>query len=111
MSDKQESLTSIITGFPKYAFEYLFGFLFAALSDITLTSLTVGSVALGFATSNLYVGLATFFLVHTGIKMVNAVNSARIQQGRYNAAAIDKLTQVFAQVQPAVPTPEPPTEE
>ena len=52
MSDTQEqTVLSVFTGFPAYLFNYVFGFVLAVASDITLTSLAVGSAALGLATT------------------------------------------------------------
>lgn len=101
---KAPSILSLIFGFPAYAFNYLAGLALAIVSDITLTSLALGCFFLALA-SNAWVGLAAFFLVHTLIKIVNALNGAIVQQGRMIATSGTQLAQVFMSQAEAAPKP------
>jgi hypothetical protein len=103
--DQDPTVLSIFAGFPVYIFNYLFGLLLAVFSDITLTSLAIGSFCLGRATT-LWVGLALFFLGHTGIKIVNALNGAIVQQGRMVAQSGRLLASVFTAQAEAAPKPD-----
>jgi hypothetical protein len=85
---------SLIATAPAYLYYYLFGLALATISDVTLTSLALGSFFLGYATTP-WAGLALFFLTHTFIKIVNALNGAIIQQGRLVASSGAQLAQVF----------------
>lgn len=89
-----ETNVSIIKKFPEYIVGYGLSFPLAAMSDITITSLTISSVAIGFAT-NVYAGIATFFLIHTGIRMINAITGTRIQQAIITSESINRLANVF----------------
>jgi hypothetical protein len=91
---KEQTIFSIFKDFPAYVFNYVFGLILAILSDVTTTSLAVGSLSLGYATIP-WVGFAVFFLGHTGIKVVNAINGAIVQQGRMVASSGVQLAQVF----------------
>lgn len=99
------TVLSIVAGAPAYLFNYLFGLALATISDVTLTSLALGSVFLGYATTT-WAGLATFFLVHTAIKIVNALNGAIVQQGRMVASSGAQLASVFTQQAAATPKPD-----
>ena len=101
---KEQTILSIFKDFPGYTFNYLFGLLLAIISDVTTTSLALGSLSLGYATVP-WVGFAIFFLGHTGIKIVNAVNGAIVQQGRMVASSGAQLAQVFNTQAEAVPKP------
>lgn len=107
MNQQQEQTTilSIFKGFPAYAFNYVIGLALAVISDVTLTSLALGSAFLGYATTP-WAGLALFFLTHTLIKIVNALNGAIIQQGRMVASSGAQLAQVFTTQAEAVPKPQ-----
>jgi hypothetical protein len=95
---KDQTVLDVFKEFPGYAYDYIFGFFLAIISDITLTSLALGSFFLGYATT-LWLGLAVFFLGHTVIKIVNALNSAIVQQGRLagggSISAGERLAKVF----------------
>ena len=103
-----QSIASIITAFPGYAFNYVFGMVLGILTDITTTSLALGSFFLGYATTP-WLGLATFFLVHTAIKMVNAVSGALVRQGNLIGNSIMRHAGVFAQ-QSSEPPSQPPAD-
>ena len=95
MSQTQEqTILSIFKEFPAYVFNYTFGLVLAILSEITLTSLALGSFFLGYATTP-WAGFAIFFLAHTVIKIVNALNGAIVQQGRLVANSGTQLAKVF----------------
>lgn len=105
MSQKQEqTVLSIFTNLPRYLFQYVGGLGLATLSEITMTSLALGSIALGYATSP-WVGLAAFFLIHTGIKIVNAITGALVQAGHIVAQSGMQLAQIFATQAEAAPKP------
>jgi hypothetical protein len=101
---KEQTIFSIFTNFPVYVFNYGFGLVFAILSDITLTSMFLGSFFLGFATTP-WVGLAVFFLAHAILKGINALNGAIVQQGRLVAQSGIQLAQVFTSQAEAVSKP------
>lgn len=101
---QDQTILSVFTQFPAYVFNYAFGLILAVLSDITLTSLAAGSTFLGFAVSP-WAGLAVFFLSHTLIKIVNALNGAIVQQGRMVANSGIQLAQVFTSQAAAAPRP------
>jgi hypothetical protein len=101
---QEQTVLSVFKDFPAYVFNYAFGLVIAIISDITLTSLAVGSTFLGFATTP-WAGLAVFFLVHTFIKIVNALNGAIVQQGRLVASSGVQLAQVFTTQAAAAPRP------
>jgi hypothetical protein len=107
---KEQTIFSIFKEFPVYVFNYSFGLILAILSDVTLTSLALGSFFLGYATIP-WVGFAVFFLGHTGIKIVNALNGAIVQQGRLVAHSGAQLAQVFNTQTEAISKPslDPPT--
>ena len=109
-AQKEQTILSIFTNFPAYAFNYGFGLVLAILSDITLTSMFLGSFFLGFATTP-WIGLAVFFLAHTILKGINALNGAIVQQGRLVAQSGIQLAQVFTSQAEAAPKPslDPPT--
>jgi hypothetical protein len=102
MSQSQEqTILSIFTKLPNYLLNYLTGLGLSALSEITMTSLALGSIFLGYAT-NPWIGLAVFFLIHTGIKIVNAITGALVQSGHIVAQSGLQLAQVFtAQIETA----------
>ncbi len=105
MSQPQEqSILSIIITGPIYLARYIFGMALGALTDVTITSLALGSFFLGYATTP-WVGLATFFLLHTLIKMVNAISGALVRQGNLVGNAIMRHAGVFAQQQSEPPQP------
>ena len=108
MSQQEQTVVTSITGFPAYIFNYVFGMALGILTDITTTSLALGSFFLGYATTP-YVGLATFFLVHTAIKMVNAVSGALVRQGNLVGNSIMRHAGVFAQ-QSSEPPQQPPAD-
>jgi len=91
---KKQTILSIFMNFPFYVFKYGFGLVLATMSDITLTSMALGSFFLGWATTPV-LGLAVFFLAHTVIKVVNALNGAIVQQGHLIAQSGVQLAQVF----------------
>jgi hypothetical protein len=99
---QEQTVLSIFKQFPGYAFDYGFGLVLAIISDITLTSMALGSFFLGWATTPV-VGLAVFFLAHTVLKGVNALNGAIVQQGRLVAQAGVRLAQVFGDQAVAAP--------
>ncbi len=101
-----QSVASIIAGFPAYAFNYVFGMALGILTDITTTSLALGSLFLGVAITP-WIGLATFFLVHTIIKMVNAVSGALVRQGNLVGNSIMRHAGVFADQHSNPPSTEP----
>jgi hypothetical protein len=97
MSQPQEqSLTSIVVTTPIYLVRYLLGMAVGILTDPTTTSLAIGSFFLGYATTP-WAGLAAFFLIHTFIRIVNAVNGAQVRLGSLVGNAIVRHAGVFAQ--------------
>lgn len=95
MSQPQESSPAyIIITTPIYLGKYFLGLLFGALTDVTLTSLAIGSIFLGLATTP-FAGVAAFFLLHTVIKMVNALSGAQVRQGNLVGNAIMRHAGVF----------------
>lgn len=105
MSQPQEqTILSIFTNLPRYLFKYATGLGLAVLSEITMTSLAFASFFLGYATTP-WAGLAVFFLVHTGIKIVNAITGALVQSGRIVAQSGLQLAQVFTTQAEATPKP------
>jgi hypothetical protein len=76
----------------------------AIFSDITLTSMALGSFFLGWATTPL-IGLAVFFLAHTVLKGVNALNGAIVRQGSLVARSGEQLARVFGDQAAAAPKP------
>jgi hypothetical protein len=107
---KEQTIPSIFKSFPAYAFNYGFGLVLAILSDITLTSMALGSFFLSWATTPI-LGLAVFFWAYAILKGVNALNGAIVQQGRLVAQSGAQLARVFdSQIvpQPAgIPNPQP----
>lgn len=101
---EQQTILSIFTSLPRYAFKYVTGLALAVLSEITMTSLALGSFFLGYTTTP-WVGLAIFFLVHTGIKIVNAITGALVQSGHIVAQSGLQLAQVFTAQVEAAPKP------
>jgi hypothetical protein len=104
----ETTVLDIFKKFPDYLLNYVVGFVLAILSDVTTTSLAVGSFFVGYAT-NVWWGLAVFFLVHTGIKIANAVNGAIVQQGRLTANAGHRLAHIFESTAPATPEKDDPS--
>lgn len=106
MSQQPEpSIAHIIVTTPVYLVKYLLGMALGALTDVTITSLALGSLFLALATTP-YAGLAVFFLLHTLIKMVNALSGAQVRQGNLVGNAIMRHASVFAD-QRATPASEP----
>ncbi len=79
--DKEPSVADILKGFPAYITHYLLGFVWGALCDVTLTSLWLGSAALGYAT-DWKLGVAAFFFGHFAIRSQNARGQAIVRAGR-----------------------------
>src|SRR5271169_5561458 len=106
MSQQQpESIVRTIVTSPVYLAKYLIGMALGALTDVTITSLALGSLFLALATTP-FVGLAVFFLMHTLIKMVNALSGAQVRQGNLVGNAIMRHASVFAD-QRATPATDP----
>jgi hypothetical protein len=103
---KPESIASVIATSPVYLFKYLLGMALGALTDVTITSLALGSLFLALATTP-FVGLAVFFIMHTLIKMVNALSGAQVRQGNLVGNAIMRHAGVFAQQQSEPPSQPP----
>jgi hypothetical protein len=99
---KEQTILSIFKSFPAYVFNYGFGLVLAILSDITLTSMALGSFFLGWATTPI-AGLAVFFLSHAALKGLNALNGAIVQQGRMVAHSGRQLAEVFTVQAEATP--------
>lgn len=95
-------LGQVIAGFPKYLFDYLFGFVVGILCDVTLSSLAIGSVAVGWVTQ-WQLGVALFFFGHFWIRTTNARGQAVVRSGREVAGGLHRLVSLF-------PTPEPPAQ-
>lgn len=107
MSQQQDdSIVTIVGAAPIYLIKYVIGMALGALTDVTITSLALGSTFLAFAT-NAWVGLAVFFLLHTVIKMVNALSGAQVRQGNVVGNAIMRHAGVFAQQQHEPPSSDP----
>jgi hypothetical protein len=104
-TQQNPTVLSLIASAPAYLFNYLFGLALATISDVTLTSLALGSLFLGYATTP-WAGFATFFLIHTLIKIVNALNGAIVQQGRMVASSGTQLANVFMTQASAMPKPD-----
>jgi hypothetical protein len=81
MDEKEPTVTDILKGFPGFIANYLLGFLWGGLCDVTLTSLWLGSAALGYATS-WPLGVAAFFFGHFSIRAANARGQAIVRAGR-----------------------------
>lgn len=84
------SLFSLILKFPSHVYKYIFGLFFAVISDITSSGLALGSTFIGCAT-NLWIGLASFFIGHTIIMIINATNNAIIQHSRLISESLIKV--------------------
>jgi hypothetical protein len=82
-SQKGQELTfwDILRGAPAYLINYVVGLLLGGLTDLTITSTFFASVALALAT-NVYWAVAFFFVIHIVVRIVNAVNSAIVTNGR-----------------------------
>jgi hypothetical protein len=112
---EDQTILDVFKEFPACFFNYGFGMVLAILSDFTLISAALGSFFLGCATT-VWVGLAAFFLLHTGIKMVNALNGAIVQGGRLAAEGSvsggARIAQVFDDQAAAASKPsfDPPSE-
>lgn len=103
------SIASVLTGLPRYLLDYFIGFVVVVATDTTMTSLGLGSIALGFALGSAWIGLAAFFLGHTAISIVNAITGAHIQHARIASQPLRAIAAAFHnQGQP--PITEPPTE-
>lgn len=107
MSQQEQSLTSIVVTTPIYLVRYLLGMAVGIVTDPTTTSLAIGSFFLGYAIIP-WAGLAAFFLVHTFIRIVNAVNGAQVRQGSLVGNAIMRHAGVFADQRSNPPSNEPP---
>lgn len=102
MNDEQAtSIQEVLTGFPKYVYGYLSGFVYGALCDMTLTSLTLGSIALGWATQ-WQLGVAAFFFGHFSIRATNARSASTMHSGRAIAGGLHRLASLFPQ--PSAPS-------
>lgn len=101
---ERQTILSIFTKFPLYLFKYVTGLGLAVLSEITMTSLALSSFFLGYTTTP-WIGLAVFFLVHTGIKIVNAITGALVQSGHIVAQSGLQLAQVFTTQVEEAPKP------
>src|SRR5438128_2355310 len=106
--EPEPTLAQILGAFPSYAWNYLFGFVVGVLCDVTLTSLALGSVALGWATS-WQLGAAAFFGGHFAIRSTNARGQAVVRSGREVAGGLHRLASLFPPPQPPDETPQPDT--
>jgi len=104
-------MLQLIVRSPLYLFEYVVGFALAAISDITTTSVVLTGVFVGLATGNVWAGLASFFGIHTAIKIVNAVNGAIVQNARASVTASRILASVFNNTERPTPASITPPEE
>lgn len=95
MSNNESTIPQVIKGVPNYVFSYVVGFLLAIISDTTLTSLLIGSVAVSIAFTPA-IGVATFFLFHTVIRMVNALTSATVSSARLQSQGSHHIAQVLS---------------
>src|SRR5208282_2329321 len=106
MNDQEERDTivvmEVLRALPSYVFGYVVGMIASIFSTVTLTSLCIGSIAVGFAVSP-WAGIAIFFLMHTLIKMTNSLASAIYQAGRTPALSVARFANVFATTETAKP--------
>ena len=68
-------LAKTVERFPLYIYEFVIQTLIAMMSDFTVTTLLLGSLALWLAT-NLWWAIATFFLLFTIARTVNSIANA-----------------------------------
>lgn len=106
---EETSVLSLVKGFPRYLSLYFLGFLVVVISDSTITGLTLGSIAFGFAVRSVWAGLAVLFLLHTGVQVVNAITGAHIQHARIGAQPLRAIAAAFHN-QGRPPITEPPSE-
>jgi hypothetical protein len=112
---KEPGAWDIIKGFPVYFGSYVFGFVWGGLTDVTLTSLWIGSAAFGYATSSWAIGVAAFFLGHFTIRIANARGQAIVRSGREVRVPLGRIANILLAFVPPEPTegevtPETPSE-
>jgi hypothetical protein len=101
MNENEPSVGDIIKGFPAFFTQYLLGFVWGGLCDVTLASLWLGSIALGLATS-WELGAAAFFFGHFSIRTTNALGQAAVRAGREVRMPLGRIGNLL--------TPPPPVE-
>jgi len=77
----EKSVIAVVLGAPSYFLRYLAGLVFAILSEPALTSLFLGSAAIGLVTKPL-IGVAAFFLGHVGIRIGSFLATAIVRVGK-----------------------------
>lgn len=68
-------LAKALEAFPKYAVDYVIGFVVVILTDLLMTSLFLGCVLLAVATTPL-IGGTTLLLAYTAVRIFNAIANA-----------------------------------
>lgn len=86
-SKLSHDLVDAIVGFPKYMVEYVGGLFYAILTDIFITTLTIGAIAAGFATTWIS-GLTIFFIIYAIARVVGNHASATAVSGGQIASSI-----------------------
>lgn len=71
-SSLSENLIKALEMLPNYLVSYVVGFFIVAITDVTITSLVIGAVLLGFLTSPL-IALVVFFFLYVGIRAINSI--------------------------------------
>jgi hypothetical protein len=88
----QELVTSIVH-LPRYLAQWVAGLIIVIFSESIVTTLAVTGVAVGFATSSILIGVASFFVLYSFARFVDMIarviaqSSGRIVQVMYQAAA------------------------
>src|SRR5664279_2049974 len=73
--------------FPGFVLGFVMSTLISLMSDPLVASLAIGSVALGFAT-NVFVAIATFWLLHTILRTISGVATTIHTNGQQISGAI-----------------------
>lgn len=84
-----------LKNFPAYIFRYVAGFVYGALCDVTLTTLTLLGGAVGWITNDWRIGAATFLTGHFSIRVANSKGEATVVAGRYQAQALYRIAQLL----------------
>lgn len=112
---QQISPAQIFANLPGYLIGTLSGLVLGILTDLTLTSTFITSAAVSLAT-NIYWGIALFFLIQALLRIVNAVTGAIVAgakiQGQGQIQAMQLLATVLSPPQEVSdgPAKNPPTE-
>ena len=76
-----EDLWIALKGAPTYLLGYVVGFVVFILSDVDVTTITLAAVALGFALSSVWWGLAAFFVLYVFARTIGSLADSIVHTG------------------------------